>query len=84
MHKSLQDQLIEADEAYKKVKELEELVKRHNEINALLRDKVKAALKKQGNGELVNEEQAEIDDIAKQQEDAYRKMSDKVLKNNGC
>jgi hypothetical protein len=81
LHKSLHDQLMKAIADYEDAKELEELSKRHREINGELKSKVDAALQKDQLGQTVSDaEQSEIDSLAKQQEETYRKMADKILK----
>jgi regulator of protease activity HflC (stomatin/prohibitin superfamily) len=80
-HQMLHDQLTKAIEAYKEAKEMEELSKKHSEINRELKDKANAALQKDLNGQIVSDaEQTEIDNLAKEQEKVYRQMADKILK----
>ena len=64
---------------------LEELKEKHKELNIKLREKSTAALDKDESGKTVTEkEQAEIDNLANQQESTYNKLTDKVRKNYGC
>lgn len=64
---------------------LEELKEKHKELNRKLREKSTAALDKDESGKTVTEkEQAEIDNLANQQEGTYNKLTDKVRKNYGC
>lgn len=84
-HQLLQDLLTKAIETQRKNLEIEELTRNHKEINSRLREKANAALNKEVNGgNVTDEEQSEIDNLAIQQEDAYNKLAEKVLKNYGC
>lgn len=84
-HQLLHDLLIKAVETHEKSLEIEELTRNHKEINSKLREKANAALNKEDNGGIVTEEeQSEINDLAIQQEDAYKKLAEKILKNYGC
>lgn len=79
----LHDQLIKVIAAYEEAKEIEELSKKHREINSELKDKVNTALQKDSQGQIVSDtEQTEIDNLTKEQEKVYRQMADKILKNN--
>jgi hypothetical protein len=70
---------------YKDAKEMEELSKKNSEISEQLKIKVDAALQKEQLGQTVSEaEQSEIDSLARQQEEACRKITDKIMKNDGC
>lgn len=81
LHKSLHNQLMKAIADYENAMELEELTRKHREINEELKTKAGVALEKEQQGQIItNEEQAEIDLLAKQQEEAYRKIADKILK----
>jgi len=85
LHKSLHDQLMKAIADYKDAKEMEELSKKNSEISEQLKIKVDAALQKEQLGQTVSEaEQSEIDSLARQQEEACRKITDKIMKNDGC
>lgn len=80
-HQMLYDQLRKAIAAYEEAKEMEELSKRHREINRELKDKANAALQKDSQGQIVSDaEQTVIDNLAKEQEKVYRQMADKILK----
>lgn len=81
LHKSLHDQLMKAIADYEDAKEMEDLSKKHREINGELKSKADAALQKDQLGQTVSDvEQSVIDDLARQQEETYRKMVDKILK----
>jgi len=72
---------MKAIAAYEEAKEMEELSKKHREINRELKDKADAALQKDLQGQIVSDaEQTEIDNLAKEQEKVYRQMADKILK----
>jgi IS30 family transposase len=71
---------MKAVAACETAKEMETLSKRNMEINTELKDKVDAALKKDLQGQIVSDkEQAEIDNLAIEQEKVYRQMADKIL-----
>lgn len=81
LHKSLHEQLMKSIAVQKDAIEMEELAKKNSEISKQLKSKVDAALQKDQLGQTVSEaEQSEIDNLAKQQEEACRKMTDKILK----
>jgi len=80
-HKIIYDQYMKALAAYDEAKEIEELSKKHMEINSELKDKANAALQKDQQGQIVTDaEQTAIDDLAKEQEKVYRQIADKLLK----
>lgn len=79
-HKTFQEQLEKALKDYERAIELEELTRIHSEINRQIRDKNKAAIEKERNGQIVTQaEQDEIYGLGKQQEEAHKKLVDKVL-----
>jgi hypothetical protein len=79
-YKYLEDQLRKAIENYEKAIELESLIKKHKEINSELKDKANVALQKDQNGQIVTDsEQEAIDDLAKQQEEVFGRITNKVL-----
>lgn len=79
-HKTFQEQLEKALKDYERAKELEELSRKHSEINRQIRDKNMAAIDKEQSGQTVTQaEQDEIYSLGKQQEETHKKLVDKVL-----
>ena len=81
-HASLGEQLQKAIEELEKAEEIEELGRKHREINNELKEKVGKALEKESQGNLDSEsEQKEIDELAKKQEEIFNELAEKVMKN---
>jgi hypothetical protein len=79
LRESLQKQLEKAFKDYEKIKEIEELIRNHSKINQQIRDKNMKAIAKLDKGEIPSDaEQDEIFELGKQQEEVFRKLSDKI------
>lgn len=80
-HQILYDQLMKAIAAFEEATEMEELAKQNYEVSRQLKSKADNALKKEQLGQIVTEEeQSDINDLAKRQEEICKKMADKILK----
>lgn len=83
-HQRLADQLVEANDRYKEAKEIEELSRKHLEINSEIRDKVVAVQKKDLLGQTDSHpEQEEIDNLSREQEEIFQQLVDKIKKRQG-
>jgi len=78
-YQKLMEQLKKADERYKRAKEIEDLNRKHGEINKQIRDKSKVILNDLNNKDEINETyQNELDILGKQQEEIHQKLVDKI------
>lgn len=79
---SLEEQLKKIIENQKNADEIEELGRKHKEINNELKKKVDEALQKEMQGDLDSEStQNEIDELTKKQEEIFNELAEKVMKN---
>jgi hypothetical protein len=79
LRESFQEQLEKALKDYEIFKEIEDLIRTHSKINQQIRDKNMKAIAKLDKGEVPSDaEQNEIFKLGKQQEEVFRKLSDKI------
>ena len=79
---SLSEQLKEAIEKWEKAQEIEELSRKHREINDELKEKVNNAFEKESQGHPHSQsEQNEIDVLANKQEEVFNELVEKIKLN---
>ena len=79
LRESLQEQLEKAFKDHEKIKEIEKLIRNHSKINQQIREINMKAIAKLDKGEIPsNAEQDEIFELGKQQEEVFKKLSDKI------